>query len=397
MNLRKHFAGLFCAGVFLLGCHANRSGQIPVYNLSTITEETELKLTDLVKNIRIVPLETSADIMLQERMNGGYRMVVTSEYIMMLCVDAIYQFDAFTGKYIRCLASFGRGPQEYGNILAATIDYKNEILYLAHNGSTNKLAINYKTGAFLPVVPVSDGTLCDLECVLPDGRICLPDDTLMFCGLHPVSGKVTSLLSATNRQRVKESSRTDFIKYFGKYSVSLNQDEIYLFHQKYSDTLYQYKAPDDCKKILAVCSDNIQKEREGSAIRFNYIDDEAAICLTYAVKLIETNGNYALLNSAEKAYKINRKNQQIQHITKFIFNPLFIIEAEGDSAIAKAIIHYNNHKYYAKALNSYLVKEAIEMTLKDPTLAKDKIIALKELNSQLTEPSNPVVIIGEKR
>lgn len=74
------------------------------------------------------------------------------------------------------------------------------------------------------------------------------------------------------------------------------------------------------------------------------------------------------------------------------------MEEEGASA-AKFFqkSYFSNGIFYAKILDTYLVKEAITLTLEDISLPQNQVKALHELDSKLDENSNPVVIIGKKR
>lgn len=384
--------------IILISCGVKHK-PVPIYNINAVTSFSELKLSDLVKNIRVVLLETNDSVQLQENRSGGYRMAVTQEYILVLGDESIYQFDAFTGKFIRRLAMAGNGPQEYVWISSYNIDPVRNILYVTSAGKKSQLAINYKTGEFLPAVPVSTEKLGEISCILPDGAICVPNDSLMFCRVNPVTGVLAPLLDSPVLTAVRAHSRSEFIKWFGYNSTALQQDDYFLFNQKISDTLYKYTSLGDLEKVLAIYSDNIQDPQKGTTLKVRYVDNESILFISYNVGLVETNSvNLALLNAPAKTYCISRKNDSIQEIRKFIFDPFFCLEEEGEAA-AKALSgqSYSNNNFYARALNAYKVKEAIELNLTEASLPADKVARLKELNARLDEYSNPVVIIGEKR
>ncbi|MEG2469972.1 MAG: 6-bladed beta-propeller [Bacteroidales bacterium] len=397
---KKLFILILATWVFLfVGCIEKTVKEIPVYNLDNIIKETELKLTNLVDNIRIVPLETNDNLQVSESMFGGYKIAVTKEYIIIMGDKAVTQFDAITGKFIRSLTTSGRGPQEYGVITSYTINYNNDILYISHSSGTNKLVVNLKTGQMLsPIITTLPISLNDLF-ITPDGSIGVADDSLMFGKIDVLSGEYTPVLNESRLNEMKEKKRSKFITHFGCASLGLNEDDLYLFNQKISDTLYRYNSPNDCEGVMVVYSNDIDNEFEGSTIKIPYIDNKTAIYSTYSLKYgQDKNGSIYVLNTPRQLYKMTRDNRMGERISKFIFNPLFIMREEGSSA-AKFFnkSYFSNSTFYAKILDAYIVKEAIALTLEDTSLSQKIIRALNELDSKLTENSNPVVVIGEKR
>ena len=115
---------LFCA--LLCSCGGQKNEGIPVVDLSKTVGEIDLKLSDLLENIRLVPLETRPDVLLP----GHFSTWVGEKYIVTLGEDAIHLFTV-DGKYVRKLAQQGRGPEEYPYVISFCVDQQERYAYLA--------------------------------------------------------------------------------------------------------------------------------------------------------------------------------------------------------------------------------------------------------------------------
>ena len=116
--------GLFCA--LLCGCGGQVKEGIPVVDLGKAVGEIDLKLSDLLENIRVIPLETRPDALLP----GHFSTWVGEKYIVTLGYDAIHLF-TIDGKYVRKLAERGRGPEEYFDVTGFGVDRQERYCYLA--------------------------------------------------------------------------------------------------------------------------------------------------------------------------------------------------------------------------------------------------------------------------
>ena len=116
--------GLFCA--LLCGCGGQKKEGLPVVDLSKTVGEIDLKLSDLLENIRVIPLETRPDVLLP----GYFSTWVGEKYIVTLGEDAIHLF-TIDGKYVRKLAEQGRGPDEYLYVSGGCVDQQERYCYIS--------------------------------------------------------------------------------------------------------------------------------------------------------------------------------------------------------------------------------------------------------------------------
>jgi hypothetical protein len=89
-----------------------------------------LNLSDVGKEIRYIPLETTPISLITEIQDVEF----SSSFIFVGDIDKLLQFD-INGKFIRKIGSQGRGPQDYLSVLNFCIDEKAEEIYILNLNS----------------------------------------------------------------------------------------------------------------------------------------------------------------------------------------------------------------------------------------------------------------------
>lgn len=129
MNEVKLF---FLIGLLAVGCtkkskqdigYSEESVAIPVF--SSI-DKVENDLSFVAEGIDIVKLETKSECLLTGQIID---MDVSSEYIFIAEIGAIYQFDR-GGRFIRKIGKNGRGPGEYPQVNGMQIDWKRKVIHV---------------------------------------------------------------------------------------------------------------------------------------------------------------------------------------------------------------------------------------------------------------------------
>ena len=153
--MRKHiWMGALCAGM-LMACSSgteNMQGQIDV--LPAFENLTELKVSQLGKNIRYVPLETTDSSLI-----GGSCKVCLLEDKIMVTYGArseshCFLFDRETGKFIREIGHKGEDPRGYSEAKA----YVHPVTgHLYFHRMPNKLIKYNQEGEFLGEVEMPNG------------------------------------------------------------------------------------------------------------------------------------------------------------------------------------------------------------------------------------------------
>lgn len=97
-------------------------------------EQGSMKLTEVMENARIVPLETPDDCLI----GWGAKYYIGSSYILVFQEEYIALFDG-EGHFERIVARRGRGPEEYVNCVDFCVDEKNELLFVLETYPKGKL------------------------------------------------------------------------------------------------------------------------------------------------------------------------------------------------------------------------------------------------------------------
>ena len=212
---------LFCA--LLCGCGGQKNEGIPVVELGKAKGEIDLKLSDLLENIRLIPLETHPDVLLP----GNFSAWVGEQYIVTFGEDAIHLFTV-DGKYVRKLAQQGRGPNEYLYAMAYCVDKQEQYAYLAE--STGCICvIDLEKGGI--VRKISTGKNMPLRLLYSD-----KDNTLLYLpGMMkdaPDCAICRIALDGTLLHTVKSSSTSGTITYLKELNDTIR------YKMLYCDTLF---------------------------------------------------------------------------------------------------------------------------------------------------------------
>ena len=108
--------------VAVVSCSSGK-GEIPVVDIDAPNGSIDLKLSDLLVDIKMVPLETKDGLLLG---SGTYK--VSGKYIVYYDSKAIHLFDS-NGKYLKQLAVAGGGPNEFSMISGMLLDEGRDVVY----------------------------------------------------------------------------------------------------------------------------------------------------------------------------------------------------------------------------------------------------------------------------
>jgi hypothetical protein len=117
---------------WITGCRAKTVDETNTITLDIYSNSiTELNTSDLIKDIRFIPLETTADNII-----GGISKIIKNKdryYILDASIGKILVFET-NGKYLFSFGKIGKGPEEFTKLVAISIDSKNDVIYLLDNG-----------------------------------------------------------------------------------------------------------------------------------------------------------------------------------------------------------------------------------------------------------------------
>ena len=391
------FAGLSLA----TSCNQTQSNIVTV-NLDRPDISIDVKLSDMLSDITIVPLETRNDILL-----SGAQMLtvaVTDQYIIIANENALHQFDK-TGKYIKQLAVQGNGPNEFLGIRSLLPDNYNNILYYKDNRDRNTLlCLDMHTGAFLPP------HIFDVH----NFSIIAADDEGMIYGFPMPAPMILPLpsrdsLTMAYRYNPKEQVVTrfqqerEFPPRFAFGNTMCYYKEELFFMYMCSDTLYRVtKNNEPVPAFYLIYADRkVDFNSNGNYFRilFKYNDGLVVQKCMHEIDLMR-NG-WSETNQPAGYYLIDNESRP-KMISSLLIDPL---QLSVPIKINENQISPNNTFPfpYIQGQWGYIIMEAMRVmamineSLAGGQLSQEQRKQLETLAATLEEDSNPVLIIGKLR
>lgn len=414
---------VFLISVFILclqGCSSTEEAiVVRNYDPYNVTEKMDLKFSDLAEDVRIVPLETHPDALIPD-----CKYAVNDKYIVALNNKAIVQFDALTGKYIRVLATNGKGPNEFSQLYSAYIR-DNKLMYTEY-GKEYVSVIDLQTGRFLPNLEMEKGDRSLPVWIDPAAEdFYYMHDTCLIKIYNPAL-KTSRFVMDTVIAGERMAARTEDVnmrmqRSYGSKSLATYQGDQYIYNAAFADTLYLQRK--DSGELIPY-SAFIRPETQIGAntalgipssnsydLTIPYVGREYILGMMTEGVLKVTDQSINVMKLDRGVCCIDRKNGSIKKVGKYIFDPLFVKEFKdlpeelisSDNSISRHILGAVNscadNGLFMSICPAYQVKEYIEAYLESArSELSDKVKKeLESLNGKLTEESNPVAFIGKQR
>ncbi|MBO5445421.1 MAG: 6-bladed beta-propeller [Muribaculaceae bacterium] len=155
---------------------------LPEISLGTF-EETTAKLSDIIGDHDMIPLETTDESLIGGRSN---KVIKKDGYIFVQSINDVVMFDN-TGHFVGKLSRIGRGPEEYESLLDFDIDASSDEIWV----SSLKGIVKYKYPSleFRGNIPLSFYAN-KFKCLSDGSFIAMTPDDKVF-NVFSVDGKVT--------------------------------------------------------------------------------------------------------------------------------------------------------------------------------------------------------------
>lgn len=363
-TLRQMLAILFLGTC--IACNPVKK-QLTTANVNQPIGQVELRLSDLLEDIQVVPLQTNDSVLIGSRAKAA----ITDQYIIILEPEKVFQFSK-EGKYIRTLAVRGNGPGEFNTMVNPVVVPGEEILYYIDFKDIHSIgSINLKSGEiqnpihfdiknFSLFTSDSEGYIYGIP---NSGMKPMPDSTDL----------TTTYAFKYNPQKndlVKYQAKSPFYaSMFGNAMIGDGR-KVSFINSNYSDTLYSishaYPQP-EC--ILAPESEITGSVSLGSELRFLYPSSAGLIFQRFDSE--RKNNERRILKSE---YMLLDKQQQPQIIKSVIISPFTYIVEMSDMKIYPIPTVSGNH--------GYLFIDAMDYKIVDP-------------ESNVSQNDNPVLIFGK--
>lgn len=223
--------------------------------LGNAGKEQEIKLSEVAKSVRVIPLETTEECLL----GTDLKIYYGEEYIF-VCDQrqpgAFYRFSK-DGKFLNKIGCSGEGPEEYIRSLSFSVDEDKKELWVVDSRGNNFVIYSYD-GKFMRKIPIHNAYT--YQVVLRENDIIYANN--MF--YH--SSKNYELLRASRQdgkliQRVRSTVPEDY-----KIRLLLREPLLYT----YQNEVY-YKNP--LKNVICVLRDGLKQYRRYE-LNIGMVDNE---------------------------------------------------------------------------------------------------------------------------
>lgn len=375
---------LFIAGsyfLFFLSCRSEQK-PVPVMDFTQATESEYLKLSEWADEVRLVPLDNSSGISIGQFMDVwvGDRDIVVKD------ADGIYQFDS-TGRFVRKLASKGRGPHEFQKVVFNLSGHEKtgRLYYGAVRSSSEIDVIDLRTGAFLDPLIVNAASP-RLLTVATDGNLVYSSDQFStnpcaLCIVSPEGKEVYFSLSDTSRY--KEIRRL--------HDVQVNEvKEGFLYKNEESDTLFLIRKGVKSPFYFLSLDEPLWGDRkEGQVVYLDYSVGPYTVMKVLEQRIMNTEDIQGLFLKDYKNpgifYVMDRRDGSLRKMDRFYFDPFDYCPPRPWQ------IKVNDGKIYG-FIEALKIKD---IAAKKKEAGERLTEELQYLDSLLRENDNPVVFIGK--
>lgn len=162
------FIGSFCGG-----CREKISEKGGLDRIRLVDQKTNLKQSDFLEVVGLIHLET------QDSCLVGYisQLIKRASGFYVWSVGQVVKFDS-KGRFLYRINQKGRGPSEYSNIGAISVDGKERYLYIYDDRTQKMLCYDAQSGKYVRHVIL--GYSAFTFTVMPDSR-----HFLFYCGFSP--------------------------------------------------------------------------------------------------------------------------------------------------------------------------------------------------------------------
>lgn len=371
---------LLVISLTLFDCSSEKK-TIPIINLQNATQSKVINLSEMIKDIHIVQLETSEEILLGE---DAYYLV-SEKYIITIDREQILQFSG-TGKYIRTLAKEGKGPDEFLRAEAFALDAKNEILYVNHRGDPKNIGVyNLKDGKRIKRIPTGVDNLISQIAVLKDTILVVTPRMNLEYNLYYLSttGKIISGIAPP---RVKEIGLQS--------SIEKVSDKLYYMPKEY-DTLYLAKNTTKDPYCFFNVEDRFTFDNNeiGNFVYLSLIAPDFMIAnkVHASIKMNADGETYSMNADKVDLYWIENKNFKVTGIKRF-HNDFLGVEDTFDPW--KNFLFTTNDIAFVRYA-SFNLKQLIKQALETGNLENPIKQRISSLDEQIDENDNPILVIGK--
>ena len=368
-----------------------KDNEISIVNVDLPSGDSELSLSDILEDIRMVPLETPEGVLIETSPVS----CVGDNYIVAANERQIHLFDK-NGKHLKMLMMQGNGPNEFNYYTPPLIDEKRNILYYIDIDKIHRISL--PDGTFLEplMVPLENVKFGAMDA---EGYFYyLPSREALFSTTDSITTTlIYKYLPETEKIETFSGSKSYIADEIG-LSMSHYKGKINFFNFCYSDTLFSlsgeqlipqgyFNMKNRAKKVLSDGDELtvISSFKEGHIM---YLNRAATTIIDSESRAFGRKNNFMGL------YVFDRKGN-FTTLKKMHIDPLVLdIDASDRSKWIVSPIPQISGNWGYMSIDAIYMTELIEKAIEKNTLPAAQVKKLEEVRAKIDENSNPVLIIG---
>jgi len=375
-----------------------------VYNVSIdqCKDNIDLKLSDLISECRLIPLETTDESVL----NQNLRIIALANNFLVGDISGIYKFTQ-EGKFIKKLLNVGRGPSDIPQSYTYFVNEKNNQIILNGRYQNEELRVyDYKAEKFLdPIKKAVPGywgefTIYNDSLILASLNPVLADSSLYELFLQNFRGQIVSSIAKGRKMMSTRKGET-----VQRLQVCIGKPDTYV-HYIYDDTLFKYN--DNKLTPYVIVSYNTSRtflrgtySQEGERW-LNYPSvQNSKFMLFYELTFLGTTPNQMAgvsFNYTQNYFFLKKSNSSLSRIRTYTDNITGKVqEGSGDfpiigrSSIIPGIMQGDRLFVTYEASILKTLKPDSELLRDMPAGTTDQ---LQTILKNIKEMDNPVLLIG---
>ena len=297
----------FITVILFLACHIGISQTIPVIPLNdAYKKQLTLTTNDFIESITYIPIETSQSCLI----DAGPRIDLTKDQIIITNNNKCLLFDRSSGKFIREIGKYGRGPSEYQATRGGFFnDLTSNIYFLGWKGNLVKYSLEGKQIGSIPIPNFKDSFT---EPFFPE-NFNYVDNNSIACNIFNSLGTQKTLIMIFDEKGKQIGSVPNHnITKEHKFSLTTGELRFYhfndklLYHHRDNDTIFYITQNKEIPYLIIASgkSKKSQKSKDEAVFLTNYLESQRFNFFNFKAAGKEYFSLYDKSNSSLKAIEL---------------------------------------------------------------------------------------------
>ncbi len=369
--------GIIILCLLLFSCNSKET-TLPLVDLTSVTGNHILHLNELIKDIRLVRLETDEDILVPR----FYQSIVGQKYILIIGRDAVLQFDT-DGNFIRTVAKQGKGPGEFVGINTFSINDEESEFYLHDYRKSDQLSVySLTTGKLLREFPLPKKRLSNFS-IGKDHIVCI-------CNVFSPLELFTMSYEGELLDTIPKIHPLNLRSYSSRGAYLARRDEILFYMNTVSDTLFQL----DGVTLSPVFSIKVKNRYDPENnltgnLPMISVQTDTKTLIANTMFIVEKTSDGGIMSTIGESNSYLRDNTtgEVKSV-KGYYDDYFDMENNF-------IVWAKNGDVAYLSYSALTFKDLLNQALDNKDLDPQKVKEFRDLDNLISEDDNPVFMIGK--